>query len=168
MLRGEGEELMAMAADALESLVRMAMGVVCGLAAADEWLAVCINNPTLIRRAVVGETEEEYKELAELMSAVVCVWVQEGKCDCLADDDDGAPYEEALRAPARLRYRPDDSNISDVEEAPAVKEGFESGYVCVGDLLGNPYGKRVGRLTKEVAGDVYVLAKCLFVDGPVV
>ena len=91
MLRGEGEELMAMAEDALESLVRMAMGVVYGLAAADKWLAVCINNPTLIRRAVVGEIEEEYKELAELMSAVGCMWVQEGKCDWVADDDDGAP-----------------------------------------------------------------------------
>ena len=49
-----------------------------------------------------------------------------------------------------------------------MKEGFESGHVCVGDLLGNPYGKRVGRVTKQVAGDVYVLAKRLFVDGPVV
>ena len=33
--------------------------------------------------------------------------------------------------------------MSDVEEAPAVKKGFESGHVCVGDLLGNPHRKRV-------------------------
>ena len=58
--------------------------------------------------------------------------------------------------------------MSDVEEAPAVKKGFESGYVCVGDLLGNPNGKRVGRVTKEVASDIYLSAKCLFGDGPVV
>ena len=58
--------------------------------------------------------------------------------------------------------------MSDVEQAPAVEEGFESGHVCVGDLLGNPHGKRVGRVTKEVASDVYLSAKCLFGDGPVV
>ena len=140
----------------------------CGLAAADEWLAARVSNPTLIKRAVVGEMEEEYKELAELMSVVGCMWVQEGRCDWAADDDDGAPFAEATRAPVRLRYRPDDSDMLDVEEAPAVKEGFESGHVCVGDLLGNPHGKRVGRVTKEVASDIYLSAKRLFGDGPVV
>ena len=79
-----------------------------------------------------------------------------------------APFAEATRAPVRLRYRPDDSDMSDVEEAPAVKKGFEWGHVCVGDLLGNPHGKRVGRVTKEVASDVYLSAKRLFGDGPVV
>ena len=58
--------------------------------------------------------------------------------------------------------------MSDVEEALAVKKGFESGHVCVGDLLGNPHGKRVGRATKEVASDVYLSAKRLFGNGPVV
>ena len=75
---------------------------------------------------------------------------------------------EATRAPIRLRYRPEDSNMSDVAEAPAVKKGFQSGHVCVGDLLGNPHGKRVGRVTKEVASDIYLSAKRLFGDGPVV
>ena len=156
VLRGEIEELMGRAGIALESLVRTAIGVVCGLAAADEWLAARVNNPALIKRAVVGEMEEEYKELAELMSAVGCMWVQEGRCDWAADNDDGAPFAEATRATVRLRYRPDDSDMSDVEEAPAVKKGFESGHVCVGDLLGNPHGKRVGRVTKEVASDIYL------------
>ena len=110
VLRGEIEELMGRAGDSLESLVRTATGMVCGLAAADEWLAARVNNPALIRCAVVGETEGEYRELAELMSAVGCVWVQEGRCDWAADDDDGAPYEEATRAPVRLRYKPDDSD----------------------------------------------------------
>ena len=110
MLRGEIEEVMGRAGIALESLVRTATGMVCGLAAADEWLAARVNNPALIRCAVVGETEGEYRELAELMSAVGCVWVQEGRCDWAADDDDGAPYEEATRAPVRLRYKPDDSD----------------------------------------------------------
>ena len=96
------------------------------------------------------------------------MWVQEGRCDWAADDHDGTPFEEAMRAPVRLRYRPDDSDMSDVEEALAVKEGFESTHVCVGDLLGNPHGKRVGRVTKEVASDVYLSAKRLFGDGPVV
>ena len=168
VLHGEIEELMGRAGIALESLVRTATGVVCGLAAADEWLAARVSNPALVKRAVVGEMEEEYKELAELMSAVGCMWVQEGRCDWAADDDDGAPFAEATRAPVRLRYRPDDSDMSDVEEAPAVKEGFESGHVCVGDLLGNPHGKRVGRVTKEVASDIYLSAKHLFEDGPVV
>ena len=156
VLHGEIEELMGQAGIALESLVRTATGVVCGLAAADEWLAARVNNPALIKRAVVGEMEEDYKELAELMSAIGCMWVQEGRCDWAADDDDGAPFAEAIRAPVRLRYRPDDSDMSDVEEAPAVKEGFESRHVCVGDLLGNPHGKRVGRVTKEVASDIYL------------
>ena len=168
VLRGEIEELMGRAGAALESLVRTATGVVCGLAAADEWLAARVSNPALIKRVVVGEMEQEYKELAELMSSVGCMWVQEGRCDWAADDDDGAPYTEATRAPVRLRYRPDDSDMSDVEEAPAVKEGFESGQVCVGDLLGNPHGKRVGRVTKEVANDIYLSAKRLFGNGPVV
>ena len=67
-----------------------------------------------------------------------------------------------------MRYKPDDSDMSDVEEAPAVKKEFESGHVCVGDLLGNPHGKLVGRVTKEVASDVYLSAKRLFGDGPVI
>ena len=96
------------------------------------------------------------------------MWVQEGRCDWAADDDDGASFAEATSAPVRLRYRPDDSDMSDVEEAPAVKKGFELGHVCVGDLLGNPHGKRVGRVTKEVASDIYLSAKRLFGDGPVV
>ena len=125
MLRGEIEELMGRAGIALESLVRMATGVVCGLAAADEWLAARVGNPALIKRTVVGEVEEEYKELAELMSVVGCMWVQEGRCDWAADDDDGAPYAEATRAPLWIGYKPDDSDMSDVEEAPAVKKGFE-------------------------------------------
>ena len=70
VLRGEIEELMGRAGIALESLVRTATGVVCGLAAADKWLAAHVNNPALIKRAIVGEIEEEYKELAELMSAI--------------------------------------------------------------------------------------------------
>ena len=168
VLRGEIEELMGRAGIALESLVRTATGVVCGLAAADEWLAARVNNPALIKRAVVGEMEEEYKELTEFMSAMWCMWVQEGRCDWAADDDDGAPFAEATRAPVRLRYRPDDSDMSDVEKAPAVKGGFESGHVCVGDLLGNPHGKRVGRVTKEVASDIYLSAKRLFGDGSIV
>ena len=49
-----------------------------------------------------------------------------------------------------------------------MKKEFESGHVCVGDLLGNPHRKRVGRVTKEVAGDVYVSARRLFGDGPFV
>ena len=49
-----------------------------------------------------------------------------------------------------------------------MKKGFESGHVCIGDLLGNPHGKRVGRVTKEVASDVYLSAKRLFGDGPCV
>ena len=168
VLRGEIEELMGRAGIALESLVRTATGVVCGLAAADEWLAARVNNPALIKRAVVGEMEEEYKELAELMSAMGCMWVQEGRCDWAADDDDGAQFAEATRAPVQLRYRLHDSDMSDVEEALAVKEEFESRHVCVGDLLGNPHGKRVGRVTKEVASNVYLSAKRLFGDGPVV
>ena len=168
ILRGEIEDLMGRAGILLESLVRTATGVVCGLATADEWLAVRVGNPVLIKRAVVGEMEEEYEELQELMSAVGCMWVQEGRCDWAADDDDGAPFAEATRAPLWLRYRPDDSDMSDVEEAPAVKKGFESGHVCVGDLLGNLHGKCVGRVTKEVASDVYLSTKRLFGDGPVV
>ena len=58
--------------------------------------------------------------------------------------------------------------MSDVDEAPAVKEGLEYGHVCISDLLGNPHGKRVGRVTKEVAGDVYLSAKRHFGDGPIV
>ena len=116
---------MGRAGIALESLVRMATGVVCGLAAADEWLAARVGNPALIKRTVVGEVEEESKELAELMSVVGCMWVQEGRCDWAADDDDGAPYAEATRAPLWIGYKPDDSDMSDVEEAPAVKKGFE-------------------------------------------
>ena len=58
--------------------------------------------------------------------------------------------------------------MSDVVEAPPVKKGFESGHACVGDLLGNPHGKRVGRATKQVASDVYLSAKRLFGNGPVV
>ena len=168
VLCGEVEELMGRAGIPLESLVRTATGVVYGLAAADEWLAARVSNPALIKRAMVGEMEEEYKELAERMSAVGCMWVQEGRCDWAADDDDGTPFAEATRAPVRSRYRPDDSDMSDVEEAPAVKEGFELGHVCVGDLLGNPHGKRVGRVTKEVASDIYLSAKRLFGNGPVV
>ena len=168
MLHGEIEELMERAGIALESLVRTATGVVYGLVAADEWLAARVGNPALIERAVMGEMEEEYKELAELMSAEGCMWMQEGRCDWAADDDDGAPFADATRAPVRLRYRPDDSDMSDVEEAPAVKKGFESGHVCVGDLLGNQHGKRVGRVTKEVASNIYLSAKRLFGDGPVV
>ena len=125
VLRGEIEELMGWAGIALESLVCTATGVVCGLAAADEWLVARARSPALIKRVVVGEMEEEYKELAGLMSAVGCMWVQEGRCDWAADDEDGVLYAEATRAPVRLRYRPDDSDMSDVEEAPALKEGFE-------------------------------------------
>ena len=168
VLCGEIEELMGQAGIALGSLVRTATGVVCGLAGADEWLAARVSRPALMKRVVVREMEEEYKELAELMSAVGCMWVQEGRCDWAADDEDGVPYAEATGAPVRLCYRLDDNDMSDVEEALAVKEVFESGHVCVGDLLGNPHGKHVGRVTKEVASDVYLSAKRLFGDGPVV
>ena len=140
VLRREIEELMGQAGIAFGSLVHTATGVVCGLAAADEWLAARVSSPALIKRVVVGEMEEEYKELAELMSAVGCMWVQEGRCDWAADDEDGVPYAEATRAQVRLRYRLDDNDMSDVEEALAVKEGFESGHVCVGDLLGDKGG----------------------------
>ena len=70
VLDGEIEELMERAGIALESLVRTAIGVVCGLAAADEWLATRVGNPALIKRVVVGEMEEEYEELAQLILAV--------------------------------------------------------------------------------------------------
>ena len=96
------------------------------------------------------------------------MWVQEGRCDWAADDDDGAPFAEATRAPVWIGYKPDDSDMSNVEEAPAGKKGFESGHVCVGDLLGNPLGRRVGRVTKEVASNIYLSAKRLFGDGQVV
>ena len=152
----------------MESLVRTAMGVVYGMAAAEEWLTVHVNNPALTKRVVVGEMEEEYRELAELMSTVGYMWVREGRCDWAADDDDGAPVEEATCAPVRLRYRPDDSDMSNVEEAPTGKKGFESGHVCVGVLLGNPNEKRVERVTNEVAGNVCLSAKCLLGDGPVI
>ena len=168
VLRGEIEKLMGRAGIALESLVRTATGVVCGFAAADEWLAAHVGSPALIKRAVVGEMEEEYMQLAELMSAVECMWVRKGRCDWAADDEDGVPYAEAMIAPVRLHYRPEDSDMSDMEGALAVKEGFESGHVSVGDWLGNPHGKRVGRVTKEVASDEYLSAKLLFGDGPVI
>ena len=103
VLRGEIEQVMGRAGIALESLVRTATVVVCGLAAGDTWLAACVSNPVLVKRAVAGEVEEEYKELVELMSAVGCMWVQGGRCDWAADDDDGAPFAEATRAPIRLR-----------------------------------------------------------------
>ena len=67
VLRVELEELMGQAGIAMESLVRTGTGVVCGLAAADEWLADRVGNPALIKHIVVAEMEEEYKELAELM-----------------------------------------------------------------------------------------------------
>ena len=73
VLGGEIEELMGWGGIALESLVGTATGVVCGLAAADEWLAARVGNLALIKRTVAGEMEEEYKELAELMSAVGCM-----------------------------------------------------------------------------------------------
>ena len=95
VLHGEIEELMGRAGIALEIQVHTATGVVCGLAAADEWLAACVGSLALIKRVVVWETEEEYKELTELMSAVGCMWVQEGRCDWAADGDDGVLYEEA-------------------------------------------------------------------------
>ena len=95
VLCGEIEELMGRAGIALEIQVRTATGVVFGLAAADEWLVACVGSLALIKRVVVGEMEEEYKELAELMSAVGCMWVQEGRCDWAADGDDRVPYEEA-------------------------------------------------------------------------
>ena len=67
----------------------------------DEWLAAGVHNPIFIRRVVLGETEEEYKELVELMSAVGGVWVQDRKCDWAAYEE--APYERAAEAPIRLR-----------------------------------------------------------------
>ena len=74
VLRGEIEELMGRAGIALESLVCTATGVVCGLAAADEWLVVSVRSPARIKCIVVGEMEEEYRELAELMSALAICW----------------------------------------------------------------------------------------------
>lgn len=55
-----------------------------------------------------------------------------------------------------------------MKEATTVKEVLELGHVCVGDLLGNPYGKRMGKVTKEVAGDLNLSARCLFRNGPIV
>ena len=74
VLSGEVEELMGRAGDRLEGLVRTATGVVYGLVAADEWLVVHVSNPALISPVVVGEMEEEYRELAELMSALAICW----------------------------------------------------------------------------------------------
>ena len=118
-------ELMGWAGESLQSLVGTATGVVCCLATADEWFAARVDNPTLSRCTIVGVTEEEYRELEELMSVVGCMWVHEGRCDWAADDEDGVRYEAAMRAPIQLQYRPDDSDMSNVEEAPVVKEGFE-------------------------------------------
>ena len=56
----------------------------------------------------------------------------------------------------------------DVEEAPVVKQVFESGHMWVGDLLGNPHGKCVGRVIKEVASDVYLSGKYLVGDRLVI
>lgn len=55
-----------------------------------------------------------------------------------------------------------------MEEAPAVKERFELMHVCVGDLLGNLHRKHVGKVMKEVVGDVCLLAQHLSGDGLVV
>ena len=55
VLRGEIEELMGRAGIALERLVCTVTGVVCGLAAADNWLAARVSNLVFIKRAVVGE-----------------------------------------------------------------------------------------------------------------
>ena len=44
-------------------------------------VAARVNSSALITHVVVGEMEEEYKKLAELMSAVGCMLVQEGRCD---------------------------------------------------------------------------------------
>lgn len=92
--------------------------------------------------------------------------MQEGRCDCAADGEN--PYENRAGAPVWLQYRPDNSAMSDMKEALAVKEGFESGHVCVGDMLGNPHGRRTGMVTKEVLGDVYLLAKRLVGSGLIV
>lgn len=92
--------------------------------------------------------------------------MQEGKCDWAADVE--TPYEEMAKVPIRLGCRPDCTNMSDVQESPAVKEGLVSGHVCVEDLLGSPHGKHVGKMTEEVARDVYLSARCLFRNGPIV
>lgn len=78
------------------------------------------------------------------------------------------PYRRAVEAPIRLLYRPDDSDMSDVEEALAQKERIEPGQVCIGELLGNPHRKGMGKVKKEVAGNVYLSARRLFGDGLVV
>ena len=78
------------------------------------------------------------------------------------------PYKDMVRALMRLWYRPDDSDMSYVEEAPPVKEGFESRHVQVGDLLGNPHGRCTEMVTKKVLGDVYLSAKPLFGSGLII
>lgn len=67
----------------------------------DEWLAAGVHNPIFIRHVVLGETEEEYEELVELMSAVGRLWVQDRKCDWAAYEE--ALYKGAVEAPMRLR-----------------------------------------------------------------
>lgn len=67
------EQLIGQAKEALEHQVSTATGVVYGLAAADEWLAALVGNSAFVTSVVAGAPEEEYKELAELISTVGCV-----------------------------------------------------------------------------------------------
>ena len=44
-----------------------------------------------------------------------------------------------------------------------MQEEIEPGHACIRDLLRNPHGRRVHKVTKDIAGDVYLLAKKLSV-----
>lgn len=64
---------MGRAGNALESVVCTATGVIFGLAPVDEWLGAHISKTAITSSVVAGKTEEEYKELVELMSAIGCM-----------------------------------------------------------------------------------------------
>lgn len=67
-----------------------------------------------------------------------------------------------------MRYRPDHNDMSDLEAGPAVQEVFESGHVCVEDLLGNLHGRCTRMVTREVMGDVHLSASRIFGSGPII
>lgn len=94
------------------------------------------------------------------MTNLGCVWVQGGRSDWVEEGD--TYLDGDVNDLVNLRFKADDSDMSDVEVAATVDEEFEAGHVCVGDLVENPHVKRRGLVTKDVTGDSYLPARRLF------
>ena len=84
------------------------------MAAADDWLAMGLADPGLVKQVLLAESADEYWKLIRLMSVVGCMWIQIGSSKW--GDKPRLVTHSASGSTLRLTYSRKGSVMSEVEE----------------------------------------------------